>query len=319
MASIVDSLRLRVYDATALSCDSFPVVDFSALSAADPDQRSKAINDISKACEEWGFFILVNHGVPENLMNATFAAVEGFFNLGVDEKKQYAAKTFLDPLKYVGFDMCDVAIQTFNFWDEKLTVRVHPKLHCPSKPESLRGVVAEYGERTRNVCRVLMGAVSDALQLEQHYVDRVLGLDSTCQSFVSHKYPPCPHPDQAIGLTPHTDPGLFTLLIHNGVPGLQIEHHGQWFHDGCPKNTVLVNVTDQLESFSNGRYKSIKHRVVVNKERERISIASFYAPSQDVVISPATPLVEKDGGAMYKSVMYEDFVESSQLKITSFQ
>ncbi|KAL8483236.1 hypothetical protein ACS0TY_026064 [Phlomoides rotata] len=72
----VDSKFKYIYDQTALSCDSFPVVDFSALSAADPDQRSKAIHVLCKACEEWGFFILVNHGVPEELMNATFSAVK---------------------------------------------------------------------------------------------------------------------------------------------------------------------------------------------------------------------------------------------------
>ncbi|KAL8483227.1 hypothetical protein ACS0TY_026055 [Phlomoides rotata] len=178
-------------------------------------------------------------------------------------------------------------------------------------------VVAEYTERTRNVARVLMEAVSDALQLEQHYVNRVLGLDSTFQSFLAHRYPPCPHPDQAIGVVSHTDPGLFTFLIHNGVPGLQIEHHGQWFKDGSPKNSIVVNVADQLESFSNGRYKSIKHRAVVNKERERISIALFYAPSEDAVIGPAAPLVEKDGRAMYKSETLKEFVERSLLTVTT--
>lgn len=43
---------------TALTSDSLPIIDFAALTADDPHPRSKAIHDLSKACQEWGFFIV---------------------------------------------------------------------------------------------------------------------------------------------------------------------------------------------------------------------------------------------------------------------
>ncbi|KAL8483232.1 hypothetical protein ACS0TY_026060 [Phlomoides rotata] len=317
MASIVDSRHLKsvpskfkyVYDETALSCDSFPVVDFSALSAADPDQRSKAIYDISKACEEWGFFILENHGVPEELMIATFSALKDFFSLGEDEKKEYAGKSGVDPLYYVAFDMNDVPNQPFSLWREKLWLDVHPKFYCPHKPQSLRAVLVEYNERSKELSRKIMEAISESLQLEHQYVDRVLGLDSSYEFVVANYYPPCPHPDQVIGIVPHTDASLFTLLIHNGVPGLQIENQGRWYNVDSPRNSILVIVSDQLEIFSNGRYKSLNHRVVVNEERERMSIGLEYGPSKEATIGPDAAFVEKDGRAMYRSIKYGEFID----------
>ena len=37
-----------------------PTVDFSLLTSADPDQRSKAVAELGKACEHWGFFMVIN-------------------------------------------------------------------------------------------------------------------------------------------------------------------------------------------------------------------------------------------------------------------
>ena len=39
---------------------SVPVIDFSLLSSTDPDERAKVILDLGKACEEWGFFLVIN-------------------------------------------------------------------------------------------------------------------------------------------------------------------------------------------------------------------------------------------------------------------
>lgn len=78
-------------------------------------------------------------------------------------------------------------------------------------------------------------------------MEEALKLATSFQLFAANFYPPCPQPDQAIGLPPHTDYGLLTFLIHNGVPGLQIEHNGKWFNTNSPQNAILVNTADQLE------------------------------------------------------------------------
>lgn len=248
-------------------------------------------------------------------MNATFTAMKEFFSLPESEKKQYQAKTASDPIKCGNFKVSNTSNQSFTLWRDYLKLYVHPEFHCPHQPQLLRDVLLEYTERTRKLARMLIEAVCDALELDQQYlVDEILKLDSSFQMFAANYYPPCPHPDQAIGIPPHTDPGLLTFLIHNGVAGLQIEHEGQWFNADSPKNSILVNVADQLEILSNGKCKSVKHRAVVNEERERISIVVANGPSGEAVVGPVALLVEKDGRAMYRSMKYEEYVESQLTK-----
>ncbi|XP_057812535.1 2-oxoglutarate-dependent dioxygenase 19-like [Salvia miltiorrhiza] len=294
-------------DRTALTCDSLPTVDFSALVGGDPHQRSKAVHDLATACREWGFFILVNHGVADSLMDALFRAVKEFFSLSDSEKKQYEAKSVSDPIKYCGNFNVTTSNRSFTLWRENLKFYVHPNFYCPHRPQLLRDVVLEY---IRKVATKLIEDVCEALELNQHYVDEILKMDSSLQLFAANYYPRCPQPDQAIGLPPHTDPGLLTFLIHNGVGGLQIEHDGKWFHTDSPHNSILINAADQLEIFTNGRFKSVKHRAVVNEERERISIVVANGPSGEAVMGPAAALVEKDGSAKYNAMKYEEYLES---------
>jgi len=35
-----------------------PVIDFSLLTEGTPDQQSQVIQNLGKACEEWGFFVV---------------------------------------------------------------------------------------------------------------------------------------------------------------------------------------------------------------------------------------------------------------------
>ncbi|KAJ6752376.1 hypothetical protein OIU85_002776 [Salix viminalis] len=60
---------------------------------------------------------------------------------------------------------------------------------------------------------------------------------------------------------------------------------------------------------SNDRYKSVLHRAVVNSEKERISIPTFYCPSQDTVIGPPEEMVDDDHPAVYRDFTYGEYYE----------
>ena len=48
-----------------------------------------------------------------------------------------------------------------------------------------------------------------------------------------------------------------------------------------------------LQMYSNGRYKSLLHRVRVNSARPRISVASLHGLPPERVIGPAPELVDE--------------------------
>ena len=75
----------------------------------------------------------------------------------------------------------------------------------------------EYCKRTRGVARELLKAISESLGLEPFYIEKVMNLDKGLQMFNANFYPPCPQPELAMGLPPHSDHGLLSLVTHNGI------------------------------------------------------------------------------------------------------
>ncbi|KAK3034796.1 hypothetical protein RJ639_033701 [Escallonia herrerae] len=308
---------------------SLPVIDFSLLTSGNPDQRAKVVHDLGKACEEWGFFLLtsyygvtirvsmlnfvqvVNHGMPETLVEKVFNASHEFFNLTEEEKKEFEGKHALDPIR------CGTSFHNANkgkvlLWRDYLKVFSHPEFHFPNKPAGFSELAFEYSERTRKVARELLKGISESLGLEESYMDEALDLDSGVQVFAVNLYPPCPQPDLAIGVPPHTDHGLVTLM-QNGVGGLQVQHKGKWLNVNALPNSIMVNTGDHLEIFSNGKYKSVMHRAVLNNSVTRITLVTPNGPSFDITVSPASKLVDnKSNPPAYKSMKYKEYLELQQ-------
>ncbi|RRT67146.1 hypothetical protein B296_00022907 [Ensete ventricosum] len=173
----------------------------------------------------------------------------------------------------------------------------------------VREVVSAYCREVRQLGFRLLGAISLSLELEEDYLEKMLGEQE--QHMAVNYYPKCPDPELTYGLPAHTDPNVLTILLQDpNVTGLQILKDGRWIAVRPLPNALVVNIADQLQALSNGRIKSVWHRAVVNSDRERISVASFLCPGNSVVISPPEKLVGGDGcPAMYTSYTYEEYYD----------
>ncbi|XP_042947662.1 2-oxoglutarate-dependent dioxygenase 19-like isoform X1 [Carya illinoinensis] len=294
--------------------DSIPTIDFSLLTSGTPEQRSKIVNDLGKACRDWGFFVVINHGVPESLMKVMIETCGEFFKLSEEEKQEYAGKDILDPIFY-GTSINGAATQVL-FWRDFIKFFVHPKFHCPTKPTGLGEISMEYCKRTGEVARELMKGISVSLGLEEGYIEKAMNLDSGLQFVAANLYPPCPKPDVAIGLPPHSDYGLLTLLIHNGVCGLQVQHKGNWVNLNPNPNAFVVNIGNHMEILSKGKYKSVFHRALVNETDARMSILVVHGPALETVVSPAPELVDNETNPpAFAGMKYREYLEMLQSKI----
>lgn len=111
----------------------------------------------------------------------------------------------------------------------------------------LSDVAKEYCRETRKVARKLLEGISESLDLEPDAIAKATGFDTGLQVFIANLYPPCPQPELALGMPPHSDHGFLALLIQNGIGGLQISHKGKWVNVKPLPNSILVNTGDQLE------------------------------------------------------------------------
>ncbi|XP_073105206.1 2-oxoglutarate-dependent dioxygenase 19-like [Elaeis guineensis] len=105
---------------------------------------------------------------------------------------------------------------------------VHPVFHSPTKPYGFREISQEYTTCIRVLAMDLLAGTWESLGLEESNMTTALDLHSYFQIFIGNYYPPCPQPELAMGLPPHSDHGLLTIFLQNGVHGLQLKHKGNW-------------------------------------------------------------------------------------------
>ncbi|KAJ4952926.1 hypothetical protein NE237_029758 [Protea cynaroides] len=282
--------------------ESIPLIDLQ-------DDHRDIIKRIGQACEFDGFFQVNNHGIPERLINSMIRISKEYFGLPESERlKSYSN----DPSKNVRLST------SFNVKTEKVANwRDFLRLHCypledyvnewPSNPPTFREEVAEYCTSMRGIALRLLEAISESLGLNKDYINKAL--HKHAQHMAINYYPPCPQPELTYGLPVHTDPNLITILLQDDVPGLQVLRNGKWIAVNPIPGTFIVNIGDQIEVLSNGRYKSVKHRAVVNCNKERISIPTFYCPSPDSVIQPAEELIDDEHHTVYRSFTYGDYYQ----------
>lgn len=161
----------------------------------------------------------------------------------------------------------------------------------------------EYRSELKKLAEKVMEIMDENLGLQKGYIKKAFNgggqKEEEENAFfgtkVSH-YPQCPHPEKVIGLRAHTDAGGVILLFQDEkIRGLQILKDGQWIDVQPLSNSIVINTGDQIEVLSNGKYKSVWHRVLATPDGNRRSIASFYNPSFNATIAPAIELVEKSG------------------------
>ncbi|KAF3673831.1 1-aminocyclopropane-1-carboxylate oxidase 1 [Capsicum annuum] len=115
------------------------------------------------------------------------------------------------------------------------------------------------------------------------------------------------------GLRAHTDAGGIVLLFQDDkVSGLQLLKDDQWIDVPPMRHSIVVNLGDQIEVITNGKYKSVMHRVIAQTDGTRMSLASFYNPGSDAVIYPAPTLVEKaaeESKQVYPKFLFDDYMK----------
>lgn len=173
---------------------------------------------------------------------------------------------------------------------------------------SCREKMGKYCKASRKLATELTEAITESLGLCPNYLTPKM--EDGVQVMAVNCYPPCPDPNSALGLPPHSDYSCLTIC-HQDSPGLQIldPQDNTWKLVSDVSGALLVHIGDHLEVLSNGKYKSVLHRVVLNRERVRISIASLHSLGMDVKMKTAEELVSETNPRGYKESSFRDFLD----------
>lgn len=291
------------------ACKTIPVVDLSKLVKGSKDEFQKEISKLAVSCEEWGFFQVINHGIDLDLLESIEKVGKDFFMQPLEEKQKYQmapgtvqgygqAFVFSEDQK---LDWCNM----FALGVEPHFIRV-PKL-WPTKPSKFSVTVEEYSREIRKLSQKLLSFIAMSLGLDKDTFEEMFGV--AVQAVRMNYYPPCPRPDLVLGLSPHSDGSALTVLQQGkgSSVGLQILKDNTWVPVQPVPNGLVINIGDTIEVLTNGRYKSVEHRAVTDKEKDRLSIVTFYAPSYEIELGPIPQLVNENFPCKYKRYSHGEY------------
>ncbi|XP_022732774.1 leucoanthocyanidin dioxygenase-like [Durio zibethinus] len=272
-----------------------PTIDLKEIDSEDVEVRERCRQELKKAAMEWGVMHLVNHGISDELMDRVKKAGQKFFELPVEEKEKYANDQGSGKIQGYGSKLANNASGQLE-WEDYFFHLVYPEEKrdlsiWPKTPSDYIDVTSEYARQLRGLATKILSALSLCLGLEEGRLEKeVGGLEELLLQMKINYYPKCPQPELALGVEAHTDVSALTFILHNMVPGLQLFYEGKWITAKCVPNSIIMHIGDTIEILSNGKYKSILHRGLVNKEKVRISWAVFCEPPKEKII--LKPLLE---------------------------
>ncbi|XP_074369595.1 flavanone 3-dioxygenase 3 [Apium graveolens] len=283
------------------------VVDWAALN--NPDQRSHTINEIKIACSRSGCFQITNHGIAQSVLDAALETAFNFFKMPTKEKMKYMSNDVHKSVRY-GTSLKD-GLDKLQYWRVFLKHYAHP-LHqwiqqWPINPPEYRQQMGKFATEVNKVAADLMKALTESLGLGPTYLSHKM--ENGMQVMVINCYPPCPEPSLSLGLPPHSDYSCFTIVLHS-FKGLEIldKSDGTWKVVPDLHGALTVHVGDHIEVLSNGIYKSMVHRVTLNRNEMRISIASLHSLGMDEKMETAKELVDSEHPKGYKESSFMDFL-----------
>ncbi|KAL4571983.1 hypothetical protein LXL04_018751 [Taraxacum kok-saghyz] len=301
----------RPGDTTVPFCKTLPMIDLKAALAYG---RHNAIQQVLEACQDFGIFQVINHGVNDDLVIDTMKVVKEFFDMPNEDKVDVYSE---DPN-----NKCRLYTSTYDYENEKTHLwRDNLRHHCypihdfihlwPKKPTRYRDVVMKYSLQVADLSSRILELICDGLGLGPMYFGEGL---TGVQLFSANHYPPCPSPDLALGLPKHCDANLITFLQQDDIYGLQLYRNGEWLGIEPIPNAFVVILGHQSQVISNGKLTSPEHRAITNSTYHRTSIVYSINPKPDTLIEPAKVLINDSNPPLYRAYQFKEFFKSYEEK-----
>ncbi|OMO67926.1 Oxoglutarate/iron-dependent dioxygenase [Corchorus capsularis] len=303
---------------------NIPVIDLQNINSQT--HRPEIVKKIKEAAKEWGFFQVINHGIPISVMEETIQAVKSFHEQPDEVKAKYYDPD-RTPSKSRGVlytsnnDMHRAKAATWHDYLQLLMAPEEIAVNVENIPGIVRKEAVAWDGCATKLADDVMELLCEGIGLES---SRFKELSCSGQRYlVGTYYPPCPQPDLTLGLAPHSDPGTITVLISNQISGLQIKHGEEWVDVKPLPGAVIINIADLLQIISNDEFNSVGHRVRANCcEEPRISVVEFFLLSkwkEYGTFGPLPELVSAEKPALYRQFTEDDYFSNMYVKGLEFK
>ena len=300
--------------------DKVPTIDFAKYREGHFNSDDRI--ELTSACEDMGFFLLKGHGLDE-LIAEVFLESESFFSESKDYK-QRVRRDEENPLGYFDRELTKRKRDQKEVFDFRVggyqSNKSNRTTRWPENRDGFKDCLARFFDSFAALSEEVMDMIFVSMGMEaaesRKLVAASFGPEHSSAARLNY-YPavdPVPETERE-ALTPlgdmalhhHTDPGAITLLLQDDHGGLQAHstEHG-WREVEPQAGTIVVNIGDVMQVWTNDRCKSGIHRVLpIASGRGRYSTPFFYQPRFDAVIKPWS---NENEPTKYRSFLWKEFI-----------
>ncbi len=302
--------------------DEPPIVSLTDLNTENNQQYIKLCENIGEAARRIGFLRVCDHGIDFSLIDATYQQAEQFFSMPDEFKSQYYIGNSSNHRGYVPFnekgDYPDEKYRSYEAYDLGLDLpstdpdclagnRILGPNVWPDMPE-FKAVVNEYYRQVAALGRRLCGCLETYLDLPPAAITSQMSKPISQLRLLHYVRDEQVSDPRSVNMGAHTDYECLTLL-HTRNEGLQVmTRDDAWTDVPVDPKTLIVNVGDMLEAWSNGMLRSTPHRVL-NLSPERFSLPYFVAANYDAEIRPFQNLLRPGEAPRYQPIFAGEHLE----------
>jgi isopenicillin N synthase-like dioxygenase len=304
---------------------TIPILDLGPLRRGDAGAARDLARSLREASENVGFYMLVGHGVPWAMVEATFAQAARFHAQPLDAKQ--AIRINEHNIGYMGLGASVTRSSAVN-------ANTRPNLNeavffkrdrGPDDPKVIAGKrfcgmnqwpdLPGFRAAITGYCAALEALALDLLPLYARGLDlpvdffRPAFADCQYTLRMSH-YPPVEaYGENEFGSAPHTDSSFITLLAQSDVPGLEIRTtDGAWIPVPYVPESIVVNSGDMMRRWTNHRFLSTPHRVRNVSGVDRYAIPFFVDTECDYRIECLPTCQGPDNPPRYPATTYTEYM-----------
>lgn len=269
--------------------------------------------ELDAACRDHGFFLLIGHGL-DDLIDDTWVETERFFD-APRSVRTAIMRNEQNPLGWFDRELTKRVRdhkEVFDFVDPSVGDAMN---RWPDLP-GFRDAMVRHFEAMSVLAQRTLGLLHSALGLSSSPSDALTCArqGSTVRLNLYTIGDPVPDDERdglaalgEVALGHHTDPGTLTLLLQDSTGGLQtLSNDAGWIDVPPEPGTIVVNLGDCTQAWTNDRYRAAVHRVTPMTKHRRFSIPYFANPPRESIIEPLPELSIE--GPNYRPFAWREFM-----------
>ena len=305
--------------------EEIPMIDFAPMDSADAAERAKVGEAVRKACTEVGFFYAKGHGMPQEIIDATFGAAHRFFDLPLEAKQAISVEKSdamrgytpllgenTDPDNngdlHEGFDLA------LDLPEDDADVQAGVYGYAPNQwpeLEDFRGPLTTYHAAAQEVGKKIFRAFALALELPEDFFLGKIAKPMAHMRVLHYPDQNAAEGEKQIGIGAHSDYECFTILCTDEKPALQVLNQaGDWIQAPPVPGAFIVNVGDLMARWTNDYFQSTVHRAINQTGKERYSIPFFFGVNSQEVIEVLPTCQTPENPPKYQPITCGDYVRS---------